>query len=193
MKNKYNILIMILALGLLYMYDSNNSQTVTEHKKPVFFDRLPAGMKKARQVINIDIDYEKLPGRKDIRLIGRVNVAHLPTDILDYKWTLAKNVVLKNGDLKGKINLRVSNEVTLDVSIKDMNQKIDVKLEASAHGHAVKLGSIKTFTFDPQHEEEQESARLEKVEMNKVQSENLPKEEFLKQQMQITRKVSAQQ
>lgn len=201
MKNKYNIAIILLAVGAFFMFHSNMEKETNpgEHTKPVFFDRMPARAKKARQIINVDIDYEKLPARNEIRLIGRVNADHLPTDILDYKWTLAKNVKLKSGSTTGKINLKVSNEVTLDVAILNMNKKIDVKLEASIHAHKVKLGGIKSFTYDPLHEDEEEAQRLEAQNktqtktQNKIQSQNLSKEEFLKKELSVTRKVSAQQ
>lgn len=198
MKNKYNIAIILSAAVAVFLFQSNSEmpkvmsdQVVSQHKKPSFFARVPAGAKKARQLINIDIDYEKLPARSEIRLVGRVSAPHLETDILDYKWTLAKNVKLKRGSTTGKINLRVSNEVTLDVVILNMNKKIDVKLEASVRAQKVKLGGIKTFTYDPLRQDEREAASLKA--QSKVQTQSLSKEEFLKKELNTTQKSTVQQ
>lgn len=192
MKNKYNIAIILSAAVAVFLFQSNSEKPKLKNDQTV---RMPAGSKKARQLINIDIDYEKLPARNEIRLVGRVSAPHIESDILDYKWTLAKNVKLKRGSTTGKINLKVSNEVTLDVAILNMNKKIDVKLEASIRAQRVKLGGIKTFTYDPLRQDEREAASLEAQSkaQNQVQTQSLSKEELLKKELNTTQKSTVQQ
>ncbi len=170
------------------------SQNTSENKKPVFFDRLPTSVKKVRQHINIDIDYEKLPARNEIRLIGRVNTAHIKSETIDYKWTLIDNLKHRKGAVEGKLNQRDSNEITIDVAIKDMNKKINVRLEAYVHGKKIKIGSVQNFSYDPASEGITiEAAAEEKLHSKSLSSENVPKEKLLESELFAPRKKALQQ
>jgi hypothetical protein len=194
MKTKYNLLIIAAAFGGIFLYHSgstNEAQEVVVNKKPVFFDRLPSNFKKARQFVNIDIDYIKLPARNEIRLVGKVNAAHLSSEILDYKWTLKDNLILKKGSITGKINLRDSNEVSIDVAIKDMHKKVNVRLEATLEDNNVRVGGVKSFSYDPLHENEINAEKLDAE--DKVKTESLTKAQLLEKQLYAPRKPSTQE
>lgn len=186
-KSKY-FLVLAAVLGVALLFKSN---LITESKpstKPVFFERVPNGFKKAKQHITINIDYEKLPARNEIRLIGRVNAADIHADIIEYTWTLKDNLTLKKGSLKGTINLKDTKEIFLDVAIKNMNKKINVRLEAYTQNTSINIGAARNFTYDPTQESSAESSTF-----NKISSEELPKEELLRQQLQNARKPSFKQ
>lgn len=197
-KTQYHIIIIIAAISFLFIYKVGvDMEPITQAKneKPVFFDRIPTSVKKVRQHINIDIDYEKLPGRYEVRLIGRVNTTHVKADSIEYKWTLVDNLKLTKGKgkLTGVLNLRDSNEIFLDVAIKDMNKKINVRLEAFAQGKKVKIGSSQHFIFDPSVEGMTlETAAHEKSNSKSISSE-LPKEQQLEKELFAPRKKLIQQ
>lgn len=199
-KTKYNITIIMAAVSFIFLYKIGTMNEFSDepeiaNKKPVFFDRIPAGTKKARQHINIDIDYEKLPSRYEIRLIGRVNTAHIKAESVEYKWTLIDNLKLAKGKgkMSGVLNLKESNEIFLDVAIKDMNKRINVRLEAYAQGKKVKIGSIQNFIFDPDVEGKTiETAAEEKMNSQSISSE-LPKKEKLEKELFRPRKKGLQQ
>ena len=199
-KGQYNIFVILAALSFVFLYNIGavveplNEQTTTTKQNPKFFDRVPTSVKKVRQHINIDIDYEKLPARSEIRLIGRVSTAHLKSDIIEYKWTLIDNLKHRKGSISGKHNLRNSNEITLDVAIKDMNKKINVRLEAYIHGKKIKIRSVQNFTFDPAEEGKTiETAADEKLHSQSLSSESVPKEEMLEKQLFQKKKFKVQQ
>lgn len=197
-KTQYNITIIIAAITFIFLYKIGlitEPAQQAKNEKPVFFERIPATTKKVRQHINIDIDYEKLPSRYEIRLIGRVNTSHIKADSIEYKWTLIDNLKLAKGKGKvsGVLNLRESNEIFLDVAIKDMNKKINVRLEAYAQGQKVKIGSVQNFIFDPSTEGKTiETAAEEKVNAKSISSE-LPKEQKLEKELFSPRSKKIQQ
>lgn len=187
-KNQYNIYIILTAVAFIFLYRSG-----FETEKPVFFDRLPTSIKKVRKHINIDIDYEKLPARNEIRLIGRVNTAHLQSETIEYKWTLIDNLRLAKGNVSGKLNLKNSNEITLDVSIKDMTKRINVRLEAYVHSKKVKIGSVENFIFDPVEEGQTIETAAEQKAQSKSMSSELPKEKLLESELYAPTKKALQQ
>lgn len=172
-------------MGISFLYYSeplNQAQDVVKNKNSAFNFRMPTNFKKANQYINIDIDYEKLPARNEIRLIGRVRADQLSTETLDYKWTLKNNLKLKSGSKTGKLDLTKGNEVFIDVEIKDMKKRVDVRLEATVHAKKVKVGSSKSFSYDPT-----------KAETVEAIVEPLPKQQALERELRAPRKISAQQ
>jgi hypothetical protein len=194
MQIKYNLIIIAVAIGVVFLFHSGTmieSPTMVENKNPVFFDRMPTSFRKARQTINIDIDYIKLPGRNEIRLVGKVNAAHLDSEVIDYKWTLKDNLILKKGSVSGKINLRDSNEISIDVAIKDMHKKVRVRLEATLENTRIRIGGVRSFTYDPTHEEEIEAQKAQ-AKIN-GQVENLTKAQLLEKELYAPRKISTQE
>jgi hypothetical protein len=189
MKTKYNLFVIAASLGFIFLYHTqvNETHDIAMNKT---VERMPTNFKKALRHINIDIDYEKLPARNEIRLIGRVRAEHLDSNILDYKWTLKDNVILKKGSSTGQINLHDTKEITIDVAIKDMNKKVKVRLEATVQGTGVKLGSSQSFTYDPT-EVELEAKKME-IE-SKALNETLTKQEKLEKSLFAPRKISTQQ
>lgn len=178
------------GISLLYvlMQESKNSAT----SKTIFFERMPTNISKVKKHINIKIDYEKLPARNEIRLIGRINTSELPSQILNYKWTLKNNLVHKRGSLTGKIDLRQGNEITLDVAIKNMKQKVDVRLEAHAEGTRARITGVQSFSHDPSQDQGTESQEL-RVQSKTFEQQNLSKEEALQRELYRNRKPSFRQ
>lgn len=191
-KNNYYIMTIFAAITFAFLYNISLEQYSPHHDHTA--ERIPANMKKARQHVNIDIDYEKLPARNEVRLIGRVNTSLLKTDVLDYKWTLVDNLKLKKGPITGQIDLRHSNEITLDVSIKDMKKKVSVRLEASVRGKKVKIGSVQNFIYDPEVEGKSiDTAAEEKSYSKSMSSQSLSKKELLEKELFKQRKPIIQE
>lgn len=190
--NRKTTAFLVLAMGLSAVFISSLfTGTSDTREKPVFFDRMPTSVKKIRQHINISIDYEKLPARNEIRLIGRVNTSELPSQVLSYKWTLKNNLKLKRGQLTGTINLKQSQEITLDVAIVDMKKKVDVRLEANAQNMPVRITGVQSFIFDPSNEDLYEAQRMEI--QSKAMSSHLTKEEALERELRENQKSKFRQ
>lgn len=190
MKLKNGVLALAIALAGLFVVVA--SALGVKHNKPeatLHSRSAPPGLKKIQQHIQIEIDYEKLPARNEIRLVGRIASASVAESTVNYKWILKDNVQVSRGNITG--TMTPGQEVTLDVKIKDMNKKIDVRLEAFVNAKKIKIGNIKGFSFDPTAD------NLKKSEAIKIQSKtntkNLSKEEFLEQELKKTRKISVQQ
>lgn len=181
---KYGFIIAIVLLAGVTLYH----QPQKPASKPVFFDRMPTNLKKARQHISISIDYEKLPARNEIRLVGRVQADDIQSSSVEYKWTLKNNLKHKKGSLSGTFNPKDTKEIFLDVAIQDMKKRIDVRLEAYAQENKVRIGGVQSFTYDPTQEEVVESAVQEKA-----STQILSKEEELKKQLDNARKPSFKQ
>ncbi len=187
MKLKFSIIASIIALVAAVIVFQNNQQP---HSSAVLQSIKAPAVSKTRQHVNIEIDYEKLPKRNEIRLIGKIDASDLNISSINYKWIIKDNLKVSRGNLAGTISSSTK-EVTLDVLITDMNKKFDVRLEAFVNANNVKIGNIKFFQYDPTNEDIQEEEALEA--QNKMKAQHLSKEQFLEQELRKTRKISIQQ